>query len=90
LVTSTRESGPITARESILCGTPVVGVDVGDMGAYLPKQWIRRADPIDLADGVEDALQHGWQEDEPSKQLEFCSETVVMKAWTSLLEQLLE
>ena len=90
LVTSSRESGPITARESILCGTPVVGVDVGDMKTYLPDQWIRHADPIDLADGVEDALQNGWQGSEPKDQLKFCSEGEVMKAWSSLLEQLLE
>lgn len=88
LITSLREAGPITARESILCGTPVVAVDVGDMGSYLPPQWIRKPDPIDLADGVEEALQNGWSEGGPS--LDFCSTTEVMKAWTSLLEQHVE
>ncbi|MDA0715027.1 MAG: glycosyltransferase [archaeon] len=88
LITSHRESGPMTARESILCGTPVVTVNVGDMRTFLPPQWIREYDAIDLADGVEEALQHGWTHDGPS--LAFCSKEEVMKAWTSLLEQHVE
>ena len=35
LITSTRESGPLVAKEAIVCGCPVVAVDVGDMGEWM-------------------------------------------------------
>ena len=31
LITSTRESGPLVAKEAVVCGCPVVAVDVGDI-----------------------------------------------------------
>ena len=32
LITSLREAGPLVAKESVACGTPVAGVRVGDLG----------------------------------------------------------
>ena len=61
LITSKRESGPLVARESIQCGTPVVSVDVGDVASYLPEFCISKDyDPISLADACEAALKYDW------------------------------
>ena len=48
LITSTREAGPLVARESLLCGTPVVSVDVGEVRNYLPEHWVKPATPSTL------------------------------------------
>lgn len=89
LITSTREAGPLVARESLLCGTPVVSVDVGEVRNYLPEHWVKPATPSDLADGIEHALQHGWQaEVSPEERLAFSSTNTVMQAWTELLANL--
>ena len=37
LITSHRESGPLVARESILCGTPVVSTNVGDVARIFQR-----------------------------------------------------
>ena len=57
LVTSLRESGPIVAREAIVCGLPVVSVDVGDLATWLPKRCIAMDTPEALADAVEATLE---------------------------------
>ena len=56
LITSTRESGPLVAKEAIVCGCPVVAVDVGDMG-----EWMEVYPPeVDkLADAIEARLENG-------------------------------
>lgn len=89
LVTSTREAGPLVARESLLCGTPVVSVDVGEVRQYLPDPWVRSATPEDLADGIEHALKHGWQEAESvEERLAFAGQAAVTEAWSELLATL--
>ena len=60
LITSKREAGPLVARESLLCGTPVVSVDVGEVATYLPETWVCEPTPSALADGIEAALREGW------------------------------
>jgi glycosyltransferase involved in cell wall biosynthesis len=87
LITSKRESGPLVARESIQCGTPVVSVDVGDVSEYLPEFCISsQYDPIQLADTCEAALKHDWSDgfELPDS---FTAEVVAQK-WDSLLESL--
>ena len=87
LITSTRESGPLVARESIACGTPVVSVDVGDVATYLPEFCIADAyDATLLADACENALQHRWNEDF-TLPLNFSQEHFLQQ-WNQLLEEL--
>ena len=89
LITSTREAGPLVARESLLCGTPVVSVDVGEVAHYLPDGWVCDATPSALADGIEHALKHGWEnEPSPEKTLDFASRDRVSEAWNELLSSL--
>ena len=81
LITSTRESGPLVAKESIACGCPVVAVDVGDM-----SQWMDVCKPevADLADAVESRLADGQDLTLPvNSQFEN-----VRNQWSSLLESL--
>ncbi len=62
LITSKRESGPMVAKESILCGTPVVSVDVGDVAEWLPSDFISASREVkELADKCEHALQFDWK-----------------------------
>lgn len=64
LITSNRESGPLVARESIACGTPVVAVDVGDLSQWLPSKFIaQKYDESLLADAIESALANDWKKD---------------------------
>tara|TARA_Y100000766_G_scaffold205144_1_gene177009 strand:- start:3568 stop:4665 length:1098 start_codon:yes stop_codon:yes gene_type:complete len=89
LITSKRESGPLVARESIACGTPVVSVDVGDVATYLPEFCIVDSyDATLLADACEQALQHRWNGDFTLPQ-RFSEETFVQH-WNQLLEELVE
>jgi glycosyltransferase involved in cell wall biosynthesis len=87
LITSKRESGPLVARESIACGTPVVSVDVGDVATYLPQSCIADAyDATLLADACENALQHRWDENF-TLPLNF-SHAHFLQQWNQLLEEL--
>lgn len=89
LITSTREAGPLVARESLLCGTPVVSVDVGEVSGYLPEAWVCAEDPEALADGIEAALRTGWTDDTSvDNRLEFASLKAVSQAWSELLASL--
>ena len=89
LITSVREAGPLVARESLLCGTPVVSVSVGEVASYLPGECIREPTPSDLADGIEHVLKHGWTGDtDPEELLKFASRETVSQAWTELLSNL--
>ena len=89
LITSKREAGPLVARESLLCGTPVVSVDVGEVARYLPSSWVRAEDPEELADGIEAALRTGWREEESVEdRLSFASAETVTQAWSELLASL--
>ncbi|MCH1540442.1 MAG: glycosyltransferase [Candidatus Poseidonia sp.] len=91
LITSKREAGPLVARESLLCGTPVVSVEVGEVRDFLPGAWISEPTPEALADGMEEALMSGWPTTESVEGLmEFCSPNTVMKAWNELLANLAE
>ena len=89
LITSKRESGPLLARESIQCGTPVVSVDVGDVKQYLPEFCISSTyDHIKLADVCETALKHDWDVDfELPKSF---TPQYVGALWEKLLESLVE
>ena len=89
LVTSKREAGPLVARESLLCGTPVVSVKVGEVARYLPQEWVCEDDPEALADGIEAALRDGWKEEENvDERLAFASKSSVSQAWSELLSSL--
>ena len=89
LITSKRESGPLVARESLACGTPVVSVNVGEVSQYLSKtSLVEQYDPIKLADACEDALQTDWSEGFKIPN-EF-STAEISKRWSSLLAKLLE
>lgn len=91
LITSKREAGPLVARESLLCGTPVVSVDVGEVNEYLPDAWVCEPTPSALADGIEDALRHGWtNERKVGDALAFADRATVKAAWSELLATLVE
>jgi glycosyltransferase involved in cell wall biosynthesis len=79
LITSTRESGPLVAKEAIICGCPVVGVDVGDMHEWM-EVYPAQADK--LADAIEDRLANGQEITLPQK---FDFEKVKTQ-WISMLE----
>jgi len=89
LITSRREAGPLVARESLICGTPVVSVDVGEVACYLPASWVRSDDPEALADGIEAALRDGWkEEDTVEERLAFSNKETVSRMWRELLASL--
>ena len=57
LISSSRESGPLVAREAISCGLAVASLDVGDLSTWLPARCIAAdATPEALADAVEATL----------------------------------
>ena len=89
IITSTRESGPLVARESLACGTPVISVNVGDVAEYLPEFCVvENYDAIELADAVELALQNDWSEG--FSVLEDYSADYVKTQWKSVLSSLSE
>ena len=55
LITSTRESGPLVAKEAIVCGCPVVAVDVGDMGEWME---VYPYEVGELSDAIESRLEN--------------------------------
>ncbi|DAC11412.1 MAG TPA: glycosyltransferase [Candidatus Poseidoniales archaeon] len=82
LITSTREGGPLVAKEAICCGCPVVSVDVGDISEWLGKAY--DATPKALADGIEEILRDGQEITLPQK---FSFDDVSLR-WKDLLESL--
>ena len=89
LITSIRESGPLVARESLACGTPVVSVDVGDVKEYLTDCClVQDYDSVKLADAIELALQQDWHGD--FELPEAYSFDYVKDQWTSLLSNHVE
>lgn len=81
LITSTRESGPLVAKEAIICGCPVVAVDVGDMHEWMD---VYPADVAALADAIEDRLQNSQEVTLPQA----CGFESVGTQWSSMLESL--
>ena len=66
LMTSLFEGSPVTVREALACGTPVVSVRVGDVPRVLeglPGCACVERTPTALADAVEDALAAGRDRD---------------------------
>ena len=89
LITSKRESGPLVARESIACGTPVVSVDVGDVSTYLPDSLVvSNYDATVLADACEDALRNRW--DEGITLPPRFSQEHFLERWNELFQELVE
>ena len=89
LITSRREAGPLVARESLICGTPVVSVDVGEVARDLPASGVRSDEPEPLADGIEAALRDGWkEEDTVEERLAFSNKETVSRMWRELLASL--
>lgn len=89
LITSKRESGPLVARESMACGTPVVSVNVGDVATYLPEECVVDSyDATLLADACEKTLKHQWIENFTLPQ--HFSEEVFVQQWNQLLAELVE
>jgi len=65
LMTSLWEGSPVTVKEALACGTPVVSVDVGDVAeviAGLPGCSCHPRRPEQLAEGVRVALHAGDRE----------------------------
>jgi len=90
LITSHRESGPLVARESILCGTPVVSTNVGDVATYLPNEFVLDdPTPEALADACEAALKVDWGASPIILPLRVSREKVSQQ-WSSLLQGLEE
>ena len=81
LITSTRESGPLVAKEAIICGCPVVAVDVGDMSEWME---VYPAEVNALADAIENRLQDGQEVTLP----QHCEFENVKRQWSSMLESL--
>mgnify|MGYP006157008253 FL=1 len=81
LITSTRESGPLVAKEAIICGCPVVAVDVGDMSEWTE---VYPAEVNALADAIENRLQDGQEVTLP----QHCEFENVKRQWSSMLESL--
>ena len=81
LITSTRESGPLVAKEAITCGCPVVAVDVGDMHEWMD---VYPAEAVALADAIEDRLQNTQEVTLPQE----CGFENVGTQWSSMLESL--
>ena len=90
LITSKRESGPLVARESIACGTPVVAVDVGDLSEWIPQKFISQEyDESKLADAVEAALAADWTTEKIELPERFTI-TSVQESWDLLLSKLVK
>ena len=81
LITSTRESGPLVAKEAIVCGCPVVAVDVGDMSEWME---IYSPEVEELADAIESRLANGQDVTLPAN----CQFESVRNQWNSVLESL--
>ena len=81
LITSTRESGPLVAKEAIVCGCPVVAVDVGDMSEWMD---VYSQEVNELADAVEKRLSQGQEVTLPEN---FSFESV-RDQWSSLLDSI--
>ena len=85
LITSSREAGPLVAKESIACGTPVASVNVGDVARWLPAACIAEdRTPIALADACERVLSTDWGE-QPVLLPDWCQRPAVEQAWEHLL-----
>ncbi|MDE0858450.1 MAG: glycosyltransferase [Candidatus Poseidoniaceae archaeon] len=87
LITSKRESGPLVAKESMACGTPVVSLNVGDVAEFLPPICVvEEATAEGLADACEAALKHKWEQgfDLPER----FTQPHVMAQWNELLQDL--
>lgn len=59
VLTSDHEGSPMAVREALVCGLPVVSVDVGDVADLLrdlPGCAIADKDPVDLADKIQPLL----------------------------------
>ena len=85
LITSSREAGPLVAKESIACGTPVASVDVGDLARWLPEACIAEdRSPTALADACERVLEMDWNERNVALP-EWCLRPAVQDAWSALL-----
>ena len=81
LITSTRESGPLVAKEAVVCGCPVVAVDVGDMSEWMD---VYPPDAGELADAIENRLSEGQNVTTPDNS-KFEN---VRNQWSSLLDSL--
>ena len=81
LITSTRESGPLVAKEAIVCGCPVVAVNVGDLSEWME---VYPTEVSALADAIENRLQNGSEATLPQN----CEVENVKTEWNSMLESL--
>ena len=88
LITSSREAGPLVAKESIACGTPVASVNVGDVARWLPAACIAEdRTPIALADACERVLEVDWKQ-QPVLLPAWCQRPSVERAWDQILRNI--
>ena len=87
LITSKRESGPLVAKESMVCGTPVVAANIGDVAEYLPATCVVDHPTAELlADACEAALSMRWED--AFELPERFSQAWVMAQWDEVLQGL--
>ena len=89
VLTSNFEGSPVTVRESLASGTPVVSVDVGDVAsviANLPGCAIAERDPGALGRGIAAALAAGRQPD-LRRRVEATGRTAVARRMIALYER---
>ncbi|MFZ2385323.1 MAG: glycosyltransferase family 4 protein [Candidatus Omnitrophota bacterium] len=62
LITSYFETGPLTALESLCCGTPVVSTDVGEVKNFVKSKFsgevVHSFNPVEIAEQIKNVLEN--------------------------------
>lgn len=94
LMTSHREGSPQVVKEAMACGTPVVSVDVGDVGHVILGTkgcYIAKREPDDIADKIKMALNYVGKTDGHQRILDLgLSNELVAKQLIGIYKLILE